>query len=151
VTNQFGTFVVTVLHPTRLFVPSSKSVSSPPPPLDPATAASLDHFECYKVGGAPGAGTVTVQDEFGTGQVKLLNGQELCVPVDKDGGGIPNPAPKLLCYTAKRLSGTLHGPRSPVFVNNQFGPATLPFVRDADELCVPSSPSGAFLDARGDF
>ena len=90
-----------------------------------------------------------VQDEFGTGQVRVLKQEELCVPVDKNGSGIPNPGPKLLCYRDKLLSGTLHGPSSPVFVNNQFGPDTFPFVKEADELCVPSSPSGAFLDGGG--
>jgi hypothetical protein len=70
------------------------------------------------------------------------------VPVDKDGSGLANPVAKLLCYKAKRLSGTLHGPSSQVFVNNQFGPDRLSFVKDADQFCVPSSPSGAFLEDR---
>jgi len=143
VTNQFGTFVLTVLSPVRLFVPTSKSLTSPPPPPDPG----FDHFQCYKAtGGASGVRSVAVQDEFGTGQVRLMKPVQLCVPVDKNGSGIPNPAAKLLCYRSRLLSGTLHGPKSPVFVNNQFGADTFNVVLGADQFCVPSSPSGAFLD-----
>jgi len=150
VKNQFGTFVVKVVRPIRLFVPSSKDVSSPPPPLDPVSAAFIDHYECYRVTGAPGAGTVAVVDQFGTGQVKLYKGEQLCVPVNKNGSGINNPSAKLLCYKARLASGTLHAPKTPVFVNNQFGPATLQSVKGADQFCVPSSPSGAFLDDGSD-
>jgi hypothetical protein len=138
--------IVPVVRPVRLLVPSSKDLNDPPPPLDSATAAFLDHFECYKVKGAPGVASVTVEDEFGAGQVRLVKQEQLCVPVDKNGSGIPNPAAKLMCWRSHLLSGTLHGPSTPVFVNNQFGPDTLKFVKDADQFCVPSSPSGAFLD-----
>lgn len=151
VKNQFGTFLLKVVRPLRLLVPSSKDLNNPPPPLDSATAAFLDHFECYRVSGARGAGTVTVQDEFGMGQLKLLKGEQVCVAVDKNGEGIPDPGAKLLCYKTRRVvGGTLHGPRTPLFVNNQFGPDTF-IASDPHEFCVPSSPSGAFLDRSAMF
>jgi len=145
VTNQFGSFDLRVLRPIRLFVPSSKSLSSPPAPLDSAAAASLDHFECYQVAGARGAGIVTFRDQFGTGQVKLLGGAVFCVPVDKNGGGIPNRGAKLLCYKTRAISAPPGRPRTPLFVNNQFGSDSFRAL-GPHEFCVPSSPGGAFLE-----
>jgi hypothetical protein len=138
---------VTVKRAIRLLVALSKSLTSSAPPRDPATAASLDHFECCEATGVGGGPTINVQDQFGTGIVNLLTPVQLCVPTAKNGGGIPNSTAKLLCYTSRLVSGNLHGPKSaPVFVNNQFGPTTLPVVGSPDQFCVPSSPSGAFLD-----
>lgn len=150
VKNQFGRFVVRVLRPIRLLVPSTKSLTDPAPPLDSATGALLDHFECYRVSGAPAVGPVSVRDQFGNGELVLLKGAQLCVPVDKNGEGILDSDAKLLCYRARQASGTLHGPSAPLFVNNQFGPDTF-VARCVHELCVPTSASAAFLDGAAAF
>lgn len=145
VTNALGTFVVEVVRPRWLLVPSAKSLTSPPPPLP--SPMLTDHFECYRVRGARSANAspLTVQDQFVTASERLLNLQELCVPVDKNGEGIVNPALKLMCYRTKYAGPRFHGVDGPVFVNNQFGAATL-HASHGDELCLPSSPSGAFVD-----
>jgi hypothetical protein len=148
VTNALGSFVVEVLRPTRLLVPSAKNLAAPPPPLSPSVL--LDHFECYRVRGAgpKGSRSITMQDQFVTAGEKIMQIQQLCVPVD-DGGGITNPAVKLTCYRTKYTGPRFRGPGTPVFVNDEFGAATLE-VSHGEELCLPSSPSGAFVDASGD-
>lgn len=138
VTNALGTFVVAVVRPVRLFVPSAKSLSSPPPPLSPGSVG--DHFECYKAKGGRLANTVqlTMQDEFGTQGETILKFEQLCVPVSFNGSGIPNPALKLMCYRSKYTGARFRGPGGPVFVNNEFGAATLQ-ASHGEELCLPSS------------
>ena len=144
VTNALGSFVVEVLRPTRLLVPSAKSLAAPPAPLAPSVL--LDHFECYRVRGAgpKNSRSITMQDQFVTAGEKIMQIQQLCVPVD-DGGGITNPASKLTCYRTKYTGASFRGPGTPVFVNNEFGSATLESSH-GEELCLPSSPSGAFVD-----
>jgi len=138
VTNQFGTFSVAALRPVRLLVPASKSLSGPPAPL----AGGLDHFECYRIRGGRVPGVrVTFTDQFATGTERLLRADQLCVPVSKNGETIPDPNAKLVCYTTLVTAGSppVHGPRVPVFVNDQLGPETLDFVNHPHDFCVPSS------------
>jgi hypothetical protein len=148
VTNALGSFVVEVLRPTRLLVPSAKSLTAPPPPLPPSVL--LDHFECYRVRGAgpKTSRSITVQDQFVTAGEKIMQLQQLCVPVD-DGAGITNPSVKLTCYRTKYTGPRFRGPGTPVFVNNEFGAATIQSSH-GEELCLPASPSGAFVDGAGD-
>ena len=136
VTNALGTFVVTAVRPVRLFVPSAKSLSSPPPPL----ASVPDHFECYRAKGGRLASALqlTMRDEFGTQAETILKFEQLCVPVSVNGSGIPNPALKLMCYRSKYTGARFRGPGGPAFVNNEFGAATLQ-ASHGEELCLPSS------------
>jgi len=85
-----------------------------------------------------------MQDQFVTAGEMIMQLQLLCVPVD-DGGGITNPAVKLTCYRTKYTGPRFRGPGNPVFVNNEFGSATIQSSH-GEELCLPSSPSGAFVD-----
>jgi hypothetical protein len=103
VTDQFGTLFLDAVTPTSLLVPSAKSlVSTPPPPVDPAT----DHFVCYTVKTTAGkppfvrVNGVTVQDQFGTRQVDLTKISRLCNPVNKNGEdpGAENHVDHLMCY-----------------------------------------------------
>jgi hypothetical protein len=41
ITNQLGTVVLDVMKPSRLLVPTAKSLDQPPPLADP-----IDHFQC---------------------------------------------------------------------------------------------------------
>jgi hypothetical protein len=138
VTNALGTFVVDVVRPARLFVPSAKSLSSPPPPLSPGSVPN--HFECYRAKGGRLASALklTMQDEFGTQGETILKFEQLCVPVSFNGSGIPNPALKLMCYRSKYTGARFRGPGGPAFVNNEFGAATLQ-ASHGEELCLPSS------------
>ena len=145
VTNSLGSFVVEVLRPTRLLVPSAKSLAGPPPPLSPSDL--LDHYECYRVRGAGPkvSSPFTLQDQFVTAGERIMQLQELCVPVDENGSGITDPARKFMCYRSKYTGTSFRGPGTPVFVNNEFGSVTI-HASHGDELCLPSSPSGAFVD-----
>ena len=140
VTNQFGTIHLDLIRPDRLFVPSSKSVISPPVPLP--TPPTLDHFKCYHVKTSLGSPRfnkirgVTVQDQFLTDTVDLLKPQRLCYAADKNDEGVVDPTARLLCYWASAVP-RFHAPGI-IFINNQFGTASLRRVTHVDELCVPS-------------
>ena len=71
------------------------------------------------------------------------------MPVDVNGSGITNPLRKLTCYRTKYTGARFRGPGTPVFVNDEFGAAPL-HVSHGEEVCLPSSPSGAFVDGGGE-
>ena len=133
VTNQFGDLVVTLEKPDRLLVPTAKSLTGPPLPLqDP-----LDHFKCYRVSGARfrRAG-IAVNTQFGPITVDIKKPLHLCAPVNKNGEdpSAPQHPDHLMCYLVR-------GPRplqKTVFTNNQFGQDSFGFFGPR-ELCVPST------------
>ncbi len=135
VNNRFGTFTALLRRPTKLYVPASKGLTAPPPPL---TDKSVDHFLCYDAGGGAGVTkpTVTVTDQFGTRMLKLLGVEEICDAVDKNGEGIPSPNQWLTCYKFRVLSGNSHPGN--VFVDTQFGQDVF-LAKHPDELCVAST------------
>lgn len=139
VSNQFGSVTLDVFKPDRLLVPTAKSLAAvPAPPMFP----SLDHFECYKVAFAKTrVGGVKVDDQFGTITVDVKKPLHLCVPVDKNGEGIPSPGQAAMCYLVRTTSGTpppqKHLPNT-LYTTHQFGSAALE-VFGPRELCVPST------------
>jgi hypothetical protein len=141
VVNQFGTVVVDLTRRSRLLVPSTKSLSSTPAPLP---AGALDHFACYFTKRARFAARFTpiaavdLVDQFGPIAVKVLKPRVLCTPVNKNGEspGAETHAMHLLCYDIKGRV-PLNMSRTPIFVNNQFGPQTLK-VEHRRLLCLPS-------------
>jgi len=50
-----------------------------------------------------------------------------------------------MCYRSTYTGAGFGGPGAPVFGNNEFGSATIQ-ASHGDELCLPSSPSGALID-----
>ncbi len=138
IVNQFGTTVVRVVRPVLLLVPSAKSLSAPPPPLDEPL---IDHFLCYAVrGGHPHLPNMHVVDQFGATTYKVMRASRLCTAVDKGGEGVLDPQANLLCYDERTAPGlpVFHGTSGPAFVANPFGSNTLTVNRPR-ELCVPSS------------
>ena len=135
VANEFGSITVDVVMPQLLLLPSAKSLSGPPPPLGDD---SFDHFLCYQTkGGQTQVNNVHIDDEFGTIIVDVKQPVRLCVPVDKNGEGIPDPTAYLMCYQVKIDSSSGFTPAGLVFVDNQFGPESLQSSRTS-ELCIPS-------------
>ncbi len=131
VQDQFGVLVLDLQRPERLLVPSAKSLTDPATPL--TAPPVVDHYKCYRVrGDRRRVAGVTVEDQFGTGVTDVKKPLRLCLPVDKEGEGIVDPAARLMCYQLKP------GPRvnQEVFIDNQFGAGSLE-VRRARELCVP--------------
>src|SRR6185369_11032492 len=124
--------------PEYLMLPAAKSLSGAPGPL---VGQTIDHLECYKVrSGKTTVPTVNVVDEFGTLAVAVKKPLRLCVPVDKNGEGIADPTATLMCYKAKQTSSPTFRGTEPVYVDDQFGAATIA-VDHLRELCVPSTVS----------
>jgi hypothetical protein len=122
-----------------------------PPPVAPDPEShDVDHFKCYRIkvdkvaGPAFPRGIVTpvydLFDSTGTRQVPVKKPFELCNPVDKNGEGIKDPDRRLLCYKVKPVTD-----QKKALVVNQFGIEELDLRREK-LLCVPASPSGAFLE-----
>jgi hypothetical protein len=139
ITNQFGTITVDLVRPEQLLVPSAKSLTGPPAPLDPVT---VDHFQCYRVTRArTRVSGIPVVDQLGNLNVDVKRPRRLCVPVDKadESPGAEQHTNVLTCYDSRVASESqpFEGPHH-LFVSNQFGSVTLDRLRPA-ELCVPST------------
>jgi hypothetical protein len=139
VTNQFGSVTLDMVKPDRLFVPTSKSLAGlPPPPMFPA----LDHFKCYKTALAKTrVSGIKIEDQFGTVTVDVKKPLHLCVPVDKNGEGIPSPGLAQMCYLVRTTSGTPRPLKQlpiALYTTHQFGSDVLE-VFGPRELCVPST------------
>jgi Tol biopolymer transport system component len=139
ITNQFGTITVDLTRPELLLVPSAKSLTGPPPPLDPET---VDHFQCYRITRArTRVKGIPVVDQLGDLVVDVKRPRRLCVPVNKNGEApdAPQRASVLTCYDSRPASSSLPfvGPEE-LYVANQFGEARLERLRPS-ELCVPST------------
>ncbi|MEB2285190.1 MAG: hypothetical protein OZ922_10990 [Myxococcales bacterium] len=133
----FPATTLTIVRPVLLMVPSAKSLTGAPLPLD---EPSLDHFQCYKVRNARARHQrLTITDQFGTQTLDVKRPAHLCTVVDKRNEGILHPDDNLLCYAVRTSSGNRRftGPGGPVYIDNQFGPDTLKVTRPT-ELCVPS-------------
>ncbi len=143
--NQFGTVTLDLIKADRLMVPTAKSHVAPPAEPDPGKH-QVDHFKCYgaKVtAGMPKFQTITgvrVVDQFDQPKdVDLKKITRLCLPVDKNGEGIPIPSQRLLCYQAvPPKTEPKHVKVLGVFINNQFDEAEVDTIKET-ELCVPSS------------
>lgn len=138
-TNQFGAVTFDVVKPDRLLVPTSKSLAGiPAPPMFPG----LDHFECYKIAFAKTrVSGVKLDDQFGTITVDVKKPLHVCVPVNKNGEGIPSPGQAAMCYLVRTTNGTpppqKHLPNT-LYTTHQFGSAANE-VYGPRELCVPST------------
>ena len=101
-----------------------------------------DEYACYAVkeqSKLPRGIEVTVADQFTTEEgVKIKKAKEICVPVDKDGGGILNPDIHLVCYDVKSHEKV----DEIIEVTNQFtteGPQKLKVKKKKiRRVCVPS-------------
>jgi hypothetical protein len=149
VNNQFGAFTMTVKGIDRLLVPSTKSLT-PPPPAAPVPGL-IRHFACHKLDKVQGPNlknrATTLEDQF-SAQIGITNilGFEtpgrwnLCVPVNKNGeepDAVTDPT-GLLCLTPRDTDF----PTFNLFLNNQFGPTqfnSVPRATQLDELCLPST------------
>jgi hypothetical protein len=136
VVNQFGTFIVDVVKPVYLLVPSAKGVGAPPPPL---VNPQIDHFKCYKIKKAKAKiPLVPVQDQFGSFTEDVKKPSQLCVPADKNGSGIQNPNENLMCFKIVPKPRFV-GPTDTIFIEDQFTTNQGFVVNHARELCVPTT------------
>jgi YVTN family beta-propeller protein/cysteine-rich repeat protein len=141
-TDQFGTLLLDTIEPDRLLVPTTIGFGGPPAP-PPADAAN--HYKCYRVKTTLGTPKfpkdvqVSVADQFETRLYDVKKPRRLCVPVDKNGEGIPHPAANVMCYQVKRASGQPKHARIAKLIHtaNQFGTGRLDTIQE-EELCVPA-------------
>jgi hypothetical protein len=99
------------------------------------------HFLCYKAKTTPRTaklvpGVVDLADQFGSGTADAKKVASLCVPADKNGGGIADPDTHLKGYTIVRK------PKPAAVldleVTNQFGTLRLDTIKP-DRLLVPAA------------
>lgn len=145
-TNQFGQGAMTANPPTRLCLPTWKSLKAPPKEKT-KQPPGLDHFTCYPLSVIPGAyafrapGIVKVEDEFSYPkyvQVKIGVANLLCVPTTKVVAGVaykPQSAAdkSLVCFPEfttpiKRI----------VYDLNQFGTGRVFPTERVERLCLPT-------------
>jgi hypothetical protein len=130
--NQFGDQTLTVVKPEALCNPAGKN--GVPSDLDG------NHFKCYRVRGKGFVTrTVTLADQFETRTETVLKPRSICTPVDKNGGGISDPAAHLACYTLK--AGGAFAPIEVDIVDQFGGTGGEPLrgeCRKRSLLCVPS-------------
>lgn len=138
-----GTLQVDTLKPSRLLIPTAKSLTGP----IAAPTPGIDHFRCDTIKISPrtpkfpkGLQT-TVTDQFNQPKVyDLLKPTRLCSPVNKnhESPGAETHPTHLLCYQVKPAKGEAkHTKVDTIYVNNQLGPELVDTLKDG-ELCVPS-------------
>lgn len=167
VKNQLGTLLVDTLNPTRLLVPSAKSIDGLANP-DDLTESTVGNYRCYSIKvkrnlceadpsikcrsdsdcgefgpcnlGFPCNVTVNVADQFtkSAKSFKLSSPVRLCLPVNIGREEIRLSDSKVLCYPAKTVKGEpSHIPIKGASVVNQFGNLILDTIKE-EELCVPN-------------
>jgi hypothetical protein len=150
VENQFGTIRVDTVKPDRLLVPSTKSLTEPLDPPDPA-GHRVEHFKCYSIKPSQGEPPFTpilgvaVTDQLQQPKLyDVVKPTRLCNPVDKEREGVENVDEHLICYQVKltttRPAQVKHVPVTGIFVGNQLGRERIDTRKD-EELCVPSAAS----------
>lgn len=145
VSDQFGTLTLDTIKPELLLVPSALAHLSPPPSPNPSTH-NVDHFKCYKVKIPKGAPKLpsnlspVIADAFEPQArgFRLVKPLLLCLPVDKNGEGLKNPAGLLTCYKPKLDRGEpKHSRKEGAHISDQFGSLILNTIKET-EFCVPS-------------
>jgi hypothetical protein len=132
--NQFGTLTLEVKNPAILCVPSEKD--------GVMSSLNINHFECYTANTKAGTPAfqkrnVTLVDQYKSITAKVDGPRQLCNPVNKSGGGIPNPSNHLVCYELKDIKPGAFAARD-AQTSNQFGSETLTVIKEK-LLCVPST------------
>ena len=140
VQNQFGTYYFDTKKTESLLVPSSMSLPPAPAPSLPDYDSQVDHYRCLKAqisGGTPAfprRQSLTVEDELGQRQVRVIKPTKLCMATAVDGEGIKDPETHLMCY---KVSAKPRTKIEDVQVRDRFGSGVFDLKGEA-ELCVPS-------------
>jgi hypothetical protein len=102
----------------------------------------LNHYWCYQAEGPPVSRSVTLDDQFGTDEVRVERPKLFCNPVEKTYAGVTSRIVErqahLTCYEIfgpQRTTATTFGGR------NQFGQDMFT-VTSFDLLCEPSEKKG---------
>jgi hypothetical protein len=131
--DQFGPRTLEAVGARVLLVPTQKlAVEGIPTRLK--FPKKLNHSWCYEVTGDRVGSVVTLEDQFGTDEVRVERPKLFCNPVTKNNEEPPEPDVHLTCYEIK---GPQRTQATPVEIDNQFEHDI--FTITAFELlCVPS-------------
>jgi len=158
VDNQFGRQTLFATKPVLLGVPTQK-VSVEGEPTGLGLPVDLNHFKCYQAKGAPLNAAVTLEDQFETTDVLVVEPVLFCNPVEKTVGTtiaeIEDPEAHLTCYNLKLATQIGFSTQINIQTNNQFNhipgaPEPFTVVTDERVLCVPSAKSSV-LGMPGSF
>jgi len=158
VDNQFGRQTLFATKPVLLGVPTQK-VSVEGVDTGLGLPVDLNHFKCYQAKGAPLNAAVTLEDQFGTTDLLVVEPVLFCNPVEKTVGTtieeIVDPEAHLTCYNIDLATQIGFTMQIHITTNNQFNhiaPTPEPFTVVTDErvLCVPSN-KAAVLGMPGSF
>jgi len=124
-TGLLGLVCVSALVP----ITSALAQEKDPAGVNPA------HYQCYRISEVEAFKPlgVTLADQFGKAEVKVLKPVMLCAPVSKNRAAVKDSKTHLVCYEDEGLEPA----NKKVAVINQFGKATLT-VGGPAMLCVPS-------------
>jgi hypothetical protein len=127
VRNQFGLRTVKTKKSQLLCVPSEKNTEGAP--------QQLDHFKCYNGQFKPKLQKrdITLVDQFGILETRVLKSLVLCNPVSKNGEPIASPLNHLECFKLRPKKV-----RQTVTMRDQFGEQTVK-TKKAVMVCAPSS------------
>lgn len=156
VDNQFGRQTLFATKPVLLGVPTEKvSVEGETTGLGPP--ADLNHFKCYLAKGASLNAAVTLEDQFETTDLLVVEPVLFCNPVKKTVGttitDIEDSEAHLTCYNLKLATQIGFSTQINIGTVNQFNHIDVePFTVVTDErvLCVPSN-KVAVLGLPGSF
>lgn len=144
--------VVAAVATASLALASSFAYSHAVKRLQAGPVTTVDHAKCYNILGKDGPfapRTVELDDQFGTRESEVVEPEELCTPVSKNGEPVNRPDAHLKSYRIRHTpQDQADEPERTVIVRNQFGAATL-VVGNARKLLVPASKSitAAFPDS----
>jgi hypothetical protein len=106
----------------------AQTITANPYGVDP------EHYQCYSITQTTFAPrSVTLRDQFGFKQVRVVRPVLLCTPVSKNNGLLADRVSHLVCYQI--ANGLVANKR--VETTNQFGKLQFT-VQTANLLCVPS-------------
>ena len=163
VDNQFGRQTLFATKPVLLGVPTQK-VSVEGVDTGLGEPDGLNHFKCYKAKGATLNVAVTLEDQFETADLLVVEPVLFCNPVEKTVTRttgepivtpIKDPEAHLTCYNIDLATQIGFTTQINIKTNNQFNHITgepEPFTAVTDErvLCVPSTKSSV-LGLPGSF
>lgn len=142
VATEFGTYPLDLVVGDKLLVPTAKSLTQPPAPLQ---VVDVDHFKCYDVKlhkgtKFPKGVQITLTDQFYTvpRTLDVKGPSHLCPVARKNDEDVIDPCSALLCFDYKAAKGQAKFKAlKNVYTNDQFGPLKQDTVDD-DDVCVPA-------------
>ena len=143
VETEFGTFPLDLVIGDKLFVPTAKSLTQPPAPLQ---TVDVDHFKCYDVllhkgTKFPKGVQITLTDQFYTTPrtLDVKCPAHLCPAARKNGEQVLDPCGALVCFDVRPAKGAAKFKAvKSAYTNDQFGALKQDTVAD-DEVCVPGT------------